>query len=806
MIRNVLMHTCYVYISVCSIWTAAIVVSLDVNSATTFFVVVAYLASLVMMHAEFMLMKALVMDLTAGERVILEGIHEHPLYWSNMEGKGYTVCSSCNEKLGMKTGGFLALQCRKCEPGRYGFGGFQICMRCYRKQSLKAGESGAASGVGILRGDRGPKVAQKLTVVQYMVRLMRMIPRATFGALLFVVCGSQVLNTYIPKAQGDCITALVHGKEEDFDEKVMVFGLLVVISAVMGYAMTVAVQTLQTRLYCHMSISLFSALINQDIAFYDNAMTGQLNSRLNNDLRQAVSPVSIIINSFLANIVVLLAGFFVCFQASWKLTVLAFSILAPMMHITTEFSKWASGLLATQYTYLADAQGSATQALTNIRTVHAFSAQGVEQGNFELHTKKSMAVGLRSAWGMGGADLLSGLVQQAAAFIVLYYGGHLALGHNGPDVGTIITFTYLWGNLSGAFKSLNNNLNQPVKAMSAGQRVFEILDLQPDISTREPNANQEELENIEVKLDGVDFTYQSRPDKKILQSATLTLPTGKTTAVVGKSGCGKSTIAKLLLRFYDPQNGRILLNGTDLKQMDLQSLRTRIGIVSQDTQLFRLSISENITYGMRPGSFSEEDVERAAVLANADEFIRTLPEGYKTVVGEGGHDLSGGQKQRLSIARALVRKPRLLLLDEATSALDAENEAQVQQSLDTLVTEMQGSCTILVIAHRLSTIRDASNIVVLHEGLVVEQGIHDELVQIKDGRYATMIARQLTNSGDAEAGEEEDGEPSDDVVAKRTQSELIRLVEALPDAKKAEVLMAVMMKFKGSMMKGKGKG
>ncbi|CAK0825580.1 unnamed protein product [Prorocentrum cordatum] len=370
-----------------------------------------------------------------------------------------------------------------------------------------------------------------------------------------------------------------------------------------------------------------SASVRKDIAFYDNAMTGQLNSRLNNDLRQAVSPVSIIINSFLANIVVLVIGFAICFNRSWKLTVLAFTVLSPMIHITTEFSKWASGLMATQYTYLADAQGAATQTLTNIRTVHSFSAQQMEQEQFELHTRKAMKVGLRSAWGMGGADLLSGLVQQAASFIVLFYGGHLALGRDGLEVGTIITFTLLWGNLSSAFKSLNNNLNQPVKAMSAGQRVFEVLDLQPDISTQGADtALGQQLGHIEVKLDHVEFTYQSRPDKKVLQSASLTLAAGKTTAVVGKSGCGKSTIAKLLMRFYDPQGGSVTLNGIDLRDMPLHSLRSNIGIVSQDTQLFRLSIRENITYGLRDGSYGEEDVERAAALANADEFIRALPE------------------------------------------------------------------------------------------------------------------------------------------------------------------------------------
>jgi len=332
--------------------------------------------------------------------------------------------------------------------------------------------------------------------------------------------------------------------------------------------------------------------------------------------------------------------------------------------------------------------------------------------------------------------------------------------------------------------------------MSAGQRVFEILDLKPDICEEGGLSFPGDGQQVQVDLKDVEFAFQSRPDKKILQSVSLSLAAGKTTAVVGKSGCGKSTISKLLLRFYDPKAGGVLINSTDLQEMNVRDLRKNIGLVSQDTQLFRANVTDNITYGLSPESFTMEDVERAAMLANADEFIRKLPEGYSTMLGEGGHDLSGGQKQRLSIARALVRRPRLLLLDEATSALDAENEAQVQEALDGLMKEMQGSCTIMVIAHRLSTIKDANNIVVLHEGNIIEQGTHAQLLEIKDGRYAAMIARQLTGGDDKEEGE--GGASSEDKLAKEAQSQMISLLEGLSDAKKAEILMAIMTKYKGA--------
>ncbi|CAE7663679.1 Abcb10, partial [Symbiodinium sp. CCMP2456] len=352
--------------------------------------------------------------------------------------------------------------------------------------------------------------------------------------------------------------------------------------------------------------------------------------------------------------------------------------------------------------------------------------------------------------------------------------------------------------LSSAFTSLNENINQPVKAVSAGQRVFEILDLEPDIPEEEGEAFPEESKQVGIRFENVEYAYLSRPDKKVLAGVTLDIRAGKTTAVVGKSGCGKSTLSKLVLRFYDPQGGAVFLNATELQRMHLRQYRNKVGVVSQDTQLFRMTVTENITYGLRATEYTMEDVERAAKLANADEFIRALPEGYSTMVGESGHDLSGGQKQRLSIARALVRRPRILLLDEATSALDAENEAMVQAALDSLMQQMQGSCTIMVIAHRLSTIKDADRIIVLHEGEVVEQGTHDELVQIKEGRYATMIARQL-QGGAADGDEESKGNEKkvEDAVA-----EIMAILELVKEDQRKDVMMGIMKKAKGA---GKGK-
>eukprot|EP00439_Symbiodinium_sp_Y106_P028424 s564_g3.t1 len=744
-------YAIYVFFAMCSMRTAIEVVSLPSSDFWSSFWIVVQVFGLPIMQIEFVLMKGLIQAATAGE--------------------SFVRCSLCNEKVGELTGGYLTLQCRTCAPNRWGFGGFNVCTACYRKNAVKAGAAGEASGAGILRGDKGPKYAQPMTVMQYMRRLSGLVRGSTLAVVLVCVCGSQFFGAYIPKAQGDTISAMTRFSDEEFDQRILEFALLVVANAI---------SSLQTRMSANMSVKLFGALLRQDVAFYDNAMTGQLSSRLNNDMRQALSPVSIIMNSFVANIVMLAVGFGICLQSSWRLTVLAFTVLTPVVHISAEFSTWASKLM--MWTYLADASGSATQALTNIRTVRMFGARDIEMEKYAGHINKSKDLGLRSAWGQGAAGLISALVQQGASFIILFYGGHLALKHE-FEVGSIITFTVLWNRLSSAFTSLNENINQPAKAVSAGQRVFEILDLEPDIPEEEGEAFPEESKQVGIRFENVEYAYLSRPDKKVLAGVTLDIRAGKTTAVVGKSGCGKSTLSKLVLRFYDPQGGAVFLNATELQRMHLLQYRKKVGVVSQDTQLFRMTVTENITYGLRATEYTMEDVERAANLANADEFIRALPEGYSTMVGESGHDLSGGQKQRLSIARALVRRPRILLLDEATSALDAENEAMVQAALDSLMQQMQGSCTIMVIAHRLSTIKDADRIIVLHEGEVVEQGTHDELLQTKEGRYATMIARQL-QGGSADGEEEGKGNEKkvEDAVA-----EIMAILELVKEDQRKDV-------------------
>jgi ATP-binding cassette subfamily B protein len=263
-----------------------------------------------------------------------------------------------------------------------------------------------------------------------------------------------------------------------------------------------------------------------------------------------------------------------------------------------------------------------------------------------------------------------------------------------------------------------------------------LLDNLPDINPDQGIKLEEVIGNIELR--NVEFHYQMRPDRKVLKGVDINIKPGQVCALVGKSGGGKSTIIHLLMRFYDTRGGSIYLDGTEYREINPLSLRQNIGIVAQDTQLFNMTIEQNIAYGL--DHYTKEELYDAARAANAHDFILEFDEGYETRVGERGVRLSGGQKQRIALARVFLRKPKLLFLDEATSALDAESEALVQEAIDKLIT--RGGCTVILVAHRLSTVINADIIGVVHQGKIVESGTHDDLLKQK-GIYAQLVKRQV---------------------------------------------------------------
>ena len=340
----------------------------------------------------------------------------------------------------------------------------------------------------------------------------------------------------------------------------------------------------------------------------------------------------------------------------------------------------------------------------------------------------------------------------------LLWIGMLLIEDHQLTTGVLLAFLLYQSQLQNETMNLMNSYTSLIKSSGAGDKVFELLDRRPpqpstrfasgddDYSGGAPLQQTEAVDQAKQQLDfileKVSFRYPSRPDSLVLNGLDLEIPRGQTIALVGKSGCGKSTIVNLLQRFYDPTQGRILVNGVDLRTVNLHQHRRQIGVVTQDPALFRGSLRENISYGCDE-DLTDADIVRAAQLAHADTFIEEFPNKYQTAVGERGVQLSGGQKQRVAIARAVALQhgqPSLLLLDEATSALDYASETAVQQALDQLLQENKNMTTVIV-AHRLRTVQNADRIVVLQEGRVAEQGTHQELLEKTDGIYREMVAR-----------------------------------------------------------------
>jgi len=412
-----------------------------------------------------------------------------------------------------------------------------------------------------------------------------------------------------------------------------------------------------------------------------------------------------------------------------------------------------------------------------MRTVRAFGAEKSELQNYENCMNKYSSLNKKSALAyLGYATAVTSLPYLAIA-LILFYGGLLIQSNSSDHIskGQLVSFLLYLQSLAEAFTSIGYIFASLTQAVGASDKVFELMHRKPRITPPSPlpegdMENREEyvFQGVvpaeckgEVLLRDVDLFYPARPQRKVLDHMNLIAPPGHVVALVGPSGGGKSSIISLIQHLYEPSSGCVMIDGTDVHNINKSWLSRCVSVVSQEPTLFGRSISKNIIYGLEGSLYepSDEEIKRAAYFANASGFIEALPQGYNTEVGERGVQLSGGQKQRIAIARALVRKPRILLLDEATSAPDSESEAAVQDAIDGMLRRGRGNTseamTVIVVAHRLSTVRNADIIYVIEKGRVVECGRHDDLIQVKDGAYYKLVNRQikLHENVDQEKGE-----------------------------------------------------
>ncbi len=492
-------------------------------------------------------------------------------------------------------------------------------------------------------------------------------------------------------------------------------------------------QTAGERAVTRLRDQLYRSILSQEIAFFDQRRTGELTSRLSSDTTLLQSAVSANISMGLRNLVQGIGGITLLVATSPRLTLLMLSVVPAVALGAVAYGRKVRKLSREVQDALATSTEVAEESISGIRTVRSFDAEETEMRRYSGAVELSYQLGRKRA--MAGASFMGGasFAAYAAATLVLWYGGKLAM--NGEmSVGQLVQFLIYSLIVAFSLGAVSDLWAELMKASGAAERVFELIERQPVIATR-GGLVPATIEG-RVELQGVRFSYPSRPDLRVLDGLSLNLSSGEVVALVGPSGAGKSTIAAMLARMYDPDQGTIRLDGRDLREVDPGWLRRHVGAVSQEPILFSSSIEENIRYGRPDATFAE--VEAAAKAANAHEFIARFPEGYRTAVGERGVQLSGGQKQRVAIARAMLKDPKILILDEATSALDAESEHLVQEALERL---MKGRTT-LIIAHRLSTVIGADRVLVLDRGQVVQAGSHDTLVR-QEGLYRKLVERQF---------------------------------------------------------------
>ncbi|MCB9090706.1 MAG: ABC transporter ATP-binding protein [Calditrichae bacterium] len=493
-----------------------------------------------------------------------------------------------------------------------------------------------------------------------------------------------------------------------------------------SYVEQKVIKTLREEVYEH--------ILRQPLQFFTQTKTGNLISRITNDINAVNVAINRSFTKLIRDPVLILLYIFILFNISWQLTLAALVIFPLSTALIQKIGRSLKRKSKRVQERISNITSILQEAISGIKVVKAFGMEAYENEKFRRETEHHFKAVLRQVRLNRLSSPLSETLGVMVMAVVMWYGGNLVLSGSqlsSEDFIRFITFLFIMMEPIKSLGELNNNIQI---ALASGKRIFEVLDTPPAIADK-PDALKLEGFREHIRYEDVHFRYTSK-GKAVLERVTLDIPKNRKVALVGSSGAGKTTMVNLLPRFYDVSGGRITIDGTDIRDLTLHSLRRLMGIVTQEVILFNDTVANNIAYGTRDYSMTE--IEEAARLANAYEFIREFPEQFDTIIGERGVLLSGGQRQRISIARAILKNPPILIFDEATSSLDSESEHLIQEAVENLMKDR----TVLIIAHRLSSIINSDKIVLLEEGRILSEGRHEELLK-KSERYRRLCELQF---------------------------------------------------------------
>lgn len=571
-----------------------------------------------------------------------------------------------------------------------------------------------------------------------LLRLFRFVkPQQGFfiTGLVFLILSS--LTTLVfPALLGDLLDAAQTGTLDSINRLGIILFAVFIINAVFSYFRIYLFAIVTERTLALIRQTTYNHLICLPMAFFSARRVGELNSRISADVALLQETFTSTLAHFIRQVVTIFGGVALLTIISLKLTLFMLGVVPVVAVLSQLFGTFIRKLSKDAQTKVAESNTIVEETLQAVANVKAFANEAFEILRYRRKTNEVVTVAIKGAKWRAGFVSFVFLALFSSIVGVIWYGVYLVNTGEGMTSGDLFKFVLYTVFIAGSISGMAELYSQLQKAIGATENLLEILD-----ETPEELKTDVHLPNIrlagEIRFNEVKFSYPSRRDIEVIGGISFTVKKGDKVALAGPSGSGKSTVTSLLLRFYDPDSGEILIDGKRVDQYDLSDLRGNMAIVPQDVILFGGTIRENIEYG-KPGA-SMEEIYEAARQANALEFIDSFPEKFDTIVGDRGIQLSGGQRQRIAIARAILKNPSILILDEATSSLDSGSERQVQEALEKL---MQGR-TSLIIAHRLSTIRSADKILVIEKGMIRESGSHDELMAIPGGLYRKMIELQV---------------------------------------------------------------